>query len=244
MKPTKLIIFYSFFLVVLLMDIVPAEASISYDIAISRGGYNMLIEMNFKKGITLQQARSALKNSELLSRLSPNVVSVKNTPVIPVDGEKYKSLMTVKSFGIYSRLLSQCLDKNTPQSWQRSCSLQTRELDGGKYMAWKGDDVECTEKENVICKFNIRGQAKPLKVLGLQIVSAELFSVKAKLQALANFFKLYTFIQGHSLSSRASLEKFNHSALKTELEFFEKEGTKAVKTTGTYVHKFSLKESE
>lgn len=231
---------YFLFLFILTMTAATtAKASLTYDIAISKGGYNLLMEMNFKKGISLSHVRSALKNGELLSRLSPNIVSVKNTAFAD---EKYKSLMVVKSFGIYSRLMSMCLDKNTPQSWQRSCSLQTQELDGGKYMAWKGDEVECVEKETVTCRFNIRGQAKPLKFLGMQIVSAELFSVKAKLQALGNFFKLYTFIQDYGLSSSASLEKYNRSALKTELDLFEEEGTRAVKSKGTYVHQFTYKD--
>jgi hypothetical protein len=111
-------------------------------------------------------------------------------------------------------------------------------------MAWKGDEVTCEQKENVICRFVIRGKALPIKILGIQIVSAELFSVKAKLQALSNFFKLYIFIEDHNLSAKGALERFNRSHLKPELDLFLKEGTEGVKRTGNFEHHFSLKDVE
>jgi len=217
-------------------------ASLHYDVTINSNGYILNMDMTFQKGVELSRVRGALKNGELLSRMSPNVVSVTNTDI--PDG-KYKSLMVVRSFGIYSRLLSQCLDRNEEKTWSRSCSLQTRELDGGKYMIWKGDEVTCLEKDQVVsCHFVIKGQARPVRILGVQIVSAELFSLKAKVQALANFFKLYTFIEEQSLSVKSTLAHFNNSVLKTELEQMEKDGTKAVKSSGQFTRTFSLQETK
>ncbi len=217
-------------------------ASLNYDVKVDSRGYLLKIDMVFSRGIELKRVRGALKNGELLSKMSPNVVSVTNSEL--PDG-KYKSLMLVRSFGIYSRLLSQCVDRNDTDSWSRSCSLQTRELDGGKYMMWKGDEVTCNEKDRIVtCHFEIKGQARPLKILGLQIVSAELFSVKAKVQALANFFKLYTFIEGQSLSVKVAMADFTKSALKTELDLLEKEGTATVKGKGVFERSFSFKDAQ
>lgn len=231
----------TYLILLLLLFSTSLYATVSYDISIDKSGYNLTMDMSFNKGQRLQAIKWALKNGELLSKLSPNIVSVTTMPID--DTNKYHSLMLVKSFGIYSKLLSQCEEKTNETAWSRTCSLQTREQDGGKYMQWKGDEVECSEGAlEVDCHFVIRGQAKPVRILGIQIVSAELFSVKAKLQAVANFFKLFVYMNDFNLSPKLTLEKFDHSPLKAELDLFEKEATKAIKSKGQYHHKFSLKD--
>jgi hypothetical protein len=238
----KLILFF-----ILLLLSISANANISYDLVINKSGYVLKMDMVFKKEIPIQKVVSALKNGELLSVLSPNVVSVLNTPL--PEG-KYHSLMHVKSFGIHSNLLSMCEDKFNDtakaQSWMRSCSLQTREMDGGKYMEWKGDEVNCsvTNTAGVICHFEIKGLPKPLKVFGFQIISPEIFSVKAKVQAMSNFFKLYFYIQDYSLSTKLALEKFEVSSLKKELDRFEEEAKKEIKSSGVYHHRYFMKDIE
>lgn len=233
-------------LIVLLVIFISANAraNLSYDLGINKQGYILKMDMFFKKDIQLQSVVAALKNGDLLSLLSPNVVSVLNTPI----GEgKYHSLMHVKSFGIHSNLLSMCEDKFTDISWTRSCSLQTREMDGGRYMEWKGDEVTCTKQASdaeVVCHFEIKGLPRPLKILGFQIISPEVFSVKAKLQAMSNFFKLYYYVKNYNLSAKLALKVFEDSSLKKELSRFETEAMKEVKASGEYHHKYFMKDDE
>jgi hypothetical protein len=97
---------------ILLMALLPitSYAQTGYDIVINSSGYDLKINMDFKEGQSIQEVRFALKNGEILSQLSPNVVSVTNTPV---EDNKYKSLMVVKSFFIKSNLLSMCEEKES-----------------------------------------------------------------------------------------------------------------------------------
>ncbi len=213
-------------------------AQTGYDIVINDSGYNLKITMDFKEGQTLQDVRSALKNGVILSQLSPNVVSVTNTPV---EDNKYKSLMVVKSFFIKSNLLSMCEDSEKENTWKRSCSLQTHQMDGGKYMEWKADDVECTKILNgVHCDFLIKGLARPLKIFGVQIVNARVFSAKAKSQALNNFFKQYYFIKNHNLTAKIALAQFDQSKVKTEIEEFESTATQKLKKGTEYKRHYTL----
>lgn len=208
-----------------------------YNITIDEKGYLLNIEMIFDQGVNLLNVREALKNGKVLSLLSPNVVSVTNTKI---NEDEYKSLMVVKSFGISSNLLSMCDEKLNENKWSRSCVLQTNDYDGGKYMEWKSDEVECLKKNpNVIdCHFTIKGKAKPVKIFGLQILSAKLFSVKAKLQAMNNFFKLYYYIKNYNLSPKMALSLFSKSKFKDELNQFEKKATDELKTQPQFKRSF------
>lgn len=216
-------------------------ANVGYDIAIDDNGYLLKIEMDFNQGQTLLSVREALKNGTVLGLLSPKVVSVTNTAI---EGDKYYSLMITKSFGISSKLLSMCEDKMTVNEWKRSCSLQTNKLDGGKYMEWKGDDVSCIQKDpkEVHCSFLIKGKALPLKVLGIQILSSKLFSVKTKYEAMNNFFKLYYFIKNYNLSPKLALYSFDHSKIKDETNQFEQIATKELKTAPLFKRSFFLQD--
>jgi hypothetical protein len=183
-----------------------------------------------------------LVNSVVISQLSPNIQSVTNSGKL----EDYQSLMVVKSFGIKSELLSKCKEvftqnKNESQ-WSRSCTLQTELLDSGKYMAWKTDQVICTKKsvENVNCQFAIKGKTKPLAFLGFQILNEKSFAVKAKLQALNNFFKIYYFVMDHNISTKLAAARFDKSPIKLELENFDSEATQKFKTESVYKRSFKL----
>jgi hypothetical protein len=114
-------------------------------------------------------------------------------------------------------------------------------MDGGKYMEWKADDVECMKIANgVHCNFLIKGLPKPLKIFGLEIVSARVFSAKAKFQALNNFFKQYYFIKNHSMTAKLALEHFKQSKIKTEIEEFESAATQELKKGSEYKRHFTL----
>jgi hypothetical protein len=217
-------------------------AQTGYDILIDENGYDLKIELDFNNYQTLENIRQALVNSVVISQLSPNIQSVTNSGKL----EDYQSLMVVKSFGIKSELLSKCKEvftqnKNESQ-WSRSCTLQTELLDSGKYMAWKTDQVICTKKsvENVNCQFAIKGKTKPLAFLGFQILNEKSFAVKAKLQALNNFFKIYYFVMDHNISTKLAAARFDKSPIKLELENFDSEATQKFKTESVYKRSFKL----
>ncbi|MGZ3806642.1 MAG: hypothetical protein ACXVCE_01050, partial [Bacteriovorax sp.] len=214
-------------------------AQTSYDMKISEAGYIMNISMDFKNNRSLLSVRDALKNPDVLPRLSPNVTSITNSPMR--DGH-YQSLMGVKSFGISSVLSSSCNESLSENEWKRSCGLETDKFDGGKYMEWKKDEVICIKDdgEKISCHFKIEGKARPVNFLGIQLVNDRVFSVKAKYQALNNFFKLYYFIEDHNISTRQALLKFDRSRIKTELDQMVEEGSRALKSELTYSRRYVL----
>lgn len=215
-----------------------AWASSGYDITINNDGYDLKIQLDFTNYQSLSNVRAALVKSAIISQLSPNVKSVttKGSP------EKYESLMVVKSFGIKSELLSKCREELSETSWSRSCVLQTDKLDGGKHMVWKTDEVTCSKKteQNVQCAFSIKGKTKPLIILGIPLLNERVFSVKVKLEALNNFFKIFYFITDHNTSIRMALDNFSQSKIKSELEAFEKEGSQKLKKENSYRRSYTL----
>jgi hypothetical protein len=215
-------------------------ASTGYHIKINDSGYDLKIEMSFSSYQSLMEIRKAFTRSAVISSLSPNVLSVTNTG----SPANYESLMVVKSFGIKSNLLSKCSESFTDTSWERSCTLQTDKLDGGKYMVEKRDHAVCTklDLQNASCVFSIKGKTKPVKVLGIELVNARVFAVKAKFQALNNFFKQYYYILDHNISTAMAREKFEHSRIKIELDNFEEEASGVLKKEQSYVRHYVQKE--
>lgn len=216
------------------------QAATGYDIAINESGYDLKMEMNFSGHQSLESIRQAIIKSDVISKLSPNVKSVTNTG----NENHYNSLMVVKSFGIKSELLSKCDETFLENSWSRSCSLQTDQLDSGKFMQWKTDQVVCSKIDEVktVCKFEIKGKTKPVKILGIQLVSERIFAVKAKYQAMNNFFKIFYYISDHNISTKLALEKFEHSQIKMELDHFESEASSKLKNESSYVRSYQMKD--
>lgn len=213
-------------------------AAISYSIKINDEGYDLNINFSLKPHHTLQSVRYALTNEKVITSLSSKIQLVTKTPP---DAQIYDTLMEVKSFGITSRLLSKCQehfnqsDKNA--LWSRSCILDTKKEDGGKYMENKTDSVECSKVNNTSplkCHFSIKGKAKTFSFLGIALLDHKNFSVKAKKEALQNFFKLYLFIQSNTLSFKLINDEFENSPLKIELDNFEINAEKILKTENTY----------
>lgn len=216
------------------------EASTGYDIKIDNTGYDLKIELNFSDYQTLSQIRNALVQSKIISGLSPNVKSVTYSGTKDV----YQALMVVKSFGIKSELLSKCQESQTALEWKRDCVLQTELLDGGKYMVSKSDSVVCrknkTSEQNTTCQFRILGKTKNLSLLGIQILNERSFAVKAKVQALNNFFKIYYFIQDNNISLDRALMKFDQSNVMADIAAFDSIATKELKTKESYVRSFKM----
>lgn len=215
-------------------------AKAEYELTVNDQGYNLAITLEFNQYQSLQLIRQALVNSEVLAGLSPNIVSVTYSGE-PAD---YQSLMVVKSFGLKSELMSKCQEVFEDSNWKRSCVLQTDILDGGKYMVSKSDLVECKKEnaQNTICRFLIKGKTKNLSVLGIQILNERSFAVKAKIQALINFFKIYFYAKDSNLSLALANFKYENSGMKNELKLLDKEAIQVLKDGHQYHHRFQLKE--
>lgn len=214
-----------------------AHAETGYSIQIGEPGYDLQMQMDFHQN--LNRVKQVLRNGAVLARLSPNVKSVVNTPE---NALKYDSLMVVKSFGIKSELLSKCQEALTKDEWTRACELQVDQKDGGEYMLWKKDKVVCRSKDpsSTHCEFVIQGKAKDLKILGVKLMSGERFSVKAKYQALSNFFKLFYFIEKDSLSTPQALADFEKSKVKVDMDAFQDEALSILKDQTSYSRQFKF----
>ncbi|MFA6238173.1 MAG: hypothetical protein WC635_12645 [Bacteriovorax sp.] len=214
-------------------------AATGYDIRIDDKGYDLRIEFEFKGFQTLHAVRNALIKPEVIKNLSPKIKSLTMSGS-PTD---YQSLMVVKSLGVKTQLLSKCKETIGEKEWTRSCKLQTDLLDGGKYMEWKTDQVKCIKSDqSVACSLVILGKTRPIKILGVQILNDRSFAVKAKVEALKNFFKLYYFILDYNISTRLASADFDKSPVKSEIENFDKEATQKLKDEKTYQHSFRLPE--
>jgi hypothetical protein len=214
---------FAAFLFYILIQPSLSYALAAFDIKISDQGYRLEMDFGYKN-ISLSEIKNSYKNGVVLSHLSPNIKSIE---LINKKNEDYDLLMTVKSFGLTSKLLTHCQEKQDEESWQRSCLLDTNLYDGGDFMIEKADMVVCKKgfNQEVDCKFAITGKAKAIELLGFTIVSSKKFTVKAKMQAMNNFFKYYYFIKENSLSFERAENNFNNSLAKVAIEKFASTNT-------------------
>ena len=221
--------------ILLLSFVSAAPAETGYAIQINEKGYELRMKMHFNQDLGL--VRRAFKSGAVLSQLSPHVKSVINTPE---DGNSYESVMTVKSYGLKSELVSKCTETFTPDTWTRHCVLQTEQKDSGKFMKWKKDQVICrtTALQATQCEFAIDGQAKDIALGTWVLFSAQRFSVPTKLQAMNNFFHLYFYISDGAISAERASLLFANSAIKNDLDVFAKEAAESLKKNPTYLRTF------
>lgn len=221
-------------LLILLFFISPTvQANLHYKIVINEQGYALNISMSFQNKGSLPKIRSAFTNPLILTSLAPNVVSI---DLFPISETGYESVMKVSSFGISSYLPSKCTETWTDDAWKRFCVLETDKMDGGKYMEWKNDQVICQENENTVnCNFTIMGKAKPLSLIGIEILEHKQFTVKAKAQAMHNFFKQYMFLKDYGLSLKRTLTNYESSLLKQDVDAVEETAKSRLKESGSFV---------
>jgi hypothetical protein len=213
-----------------------ALARTGYALKIDDQGYRLQIEMQFLPGQTLQEVSQGLRSGPLLARLSSSVRAVNN---IPAEGLRYDSFMEVRSWGVTSYLLSHCEESEKAFEWSRRCVLDTHQKDGGSYMETKTDEVTCRVADALVqCHFEILGKAKPLKLFSLTILDPKRFAVKAKYEALTNFFKLYHFIEDGGFSVKTALKDFENSPEKADFEIFQNEANSVLEKESNYGRSF------
>jgi hypothetical protein len=194
-------------------------ATFDYNLGINTKGYQLTIKMGFKKGATLSQVRSNLRDSSLLAQFNPNIKSVSYDSDASND---YTMEMLTQSWGVSSNLISNCHEtESLGELWNRSCELSTRSGDGKKFMEWKKDAAFCAlqkPSQEVLCRIDISGLAKPVTLAGLEIVSSRKFTLKAKEPALKHF--LYLWLYGNQGSYSSSLAKniFEEIGLRESVE--------------------------
>jgi hypothetical protein len=200
-----------------------------YDLSIKPENYLLKIRMSFTHAVTLGQVKNNFKNGLLLTQVSSSIRSVES---IPSDQEQYQLKMKVRSFGIGSILISDCVEKSDPSTWQRACQLRTDLEDGGTYMEWKRDTIVCHEDaatRKVECEVSIEGLCKAVRFLGFTIVSGESFTIRAKHPALYNFSRLWWFTNEGSISIRSSIAEFDHSELRRKIDSMLDQGLKILR---------------
>ncbi|OQW48179.1 MAG: hypothetical protein A4S09_13805 [Proteobacteria bacterium SG_bin7] len=185
------------------------KPSFEYNIDIDAKGYGLKMQLVFSPKVSLELVKKNFKDGDLLTRVGTNI---KKITVEGISSLEYRSIMTVSSLGITSKLLSNCTEKASASTWTRHCKLDTENMDGGKFTSYKSDEISCFAKPNVECFIFIKGKLKPLKLFGLTILSYEKFTVRAKYQALNNYVRIWNFTESGNLDLKDSihndLEKF------------------------------------
>jgi hypothetical protein len=199
----------------------------SYDVGVTDSGYQLRLEMSFSSDVTLEQVTHAFKSGFILSQVNPQVLSVENKPTGP---GRYRQVMPIKTFGFRSELQADCEEiSELERSWTRTCRLDTG-IGGGRYMVWKTDTLRCSKDQGrVHCLAEIQGLAKPMQVLGIELISAKAFMVRAKYRAILNFAMTWFFLENGSLSISDSNRRFVEGPMQSALEKFQEEGVAAVK---------------
>jgi hypothetical protein len=181
-------------------------AHFNYQLTVNSEGYDLSIKMGFRKGVTLAQVRGNLRDPFLLTQFNPSIKSVRYSPETTKD---YQSEMVTQSWGLSSLLVSKCHETDLmSEAWNRNCELSTNLGQGGKFMEWKKDATFCTTQENsqeVTCRIDISGKAKPVSIAGLTLISERTFTLKAKEPAVKHFLQLWLY--GNQGSYSSSLTK-------------------------------------
>ncbi|HEX4923982.1 MAG TPA: hypothetical protein VFV50_07845 [Bdellovibrionales bacterium] len=194
----------------------PARAAFDYDLSINKTGYVLLLDFDFSAGVTLNEVKQNLKSGTLLKELGAKVDSV-TTKTRDIG---YEATTHVRNFFVLkTELLSLCREQDLGETWTRNCDLDVTEKDGGKYMEWKRDTITCARANGLVaCKARIEGKAKPLTMLGMEILSSEEFTLKAKQEAIANFAKVWLHTELLSVSPKISLKHFENGPWPAALE--------------------------
>jgi len=218
------------------------EYALSYQIKIDRSGYILMIEMHFPKSILIDQFAFHLKNKFSMQFANSKIY---NLEILEKNNNNYDSLMTVKTFGLSNKLLSHCRESKSKFFWERNCNLDTAKYDAGRFMIQKSDHVICDyDKNKLVCKFNIRGQMKDLKISYFNIASAEVFAAKAKAESLSQFFKFYYFIESGFFSFSRAEEEYLRSSGYVAVQAFEEKALSKLKAGDDFDSNLVIVEGE
>ena len=219
--------------------VVAIPPSFKYSLKISPAGYEMKIEIVFSKSVKVEQVKEDLRSGAILAKVNPKVRSLEFlNPQTTGKVTVYRALLTLRTWGLKTELLSDCTEEETPtESWSRLCKLNTRELDGGKYMESKTDETHCKQSRvdsQIFCSIQVFGKSKPFRILGFQILTAENFMVRAKHEALENFARIWFHSQAEGALVEASNAEYAKSRLKADLDRLLEEGMAEVKKTENF----------
>lgn len=206
--------------------------SFQYNIEVNPEQYKLLITMNFNKTVSMSDAIKAFKNEVLLVGVSDSIKELRYEPTMQ---SEYKQIMKVRSWGISSQLISKCQEHFALNSWMKSCELKMDEGDAGKYMIWKKDQIRCQQSaEGLQCLADIQGKSKDIKILGLRLASAQVFSLKAKIPALYNFSQIWWAANHFTLNIEQITNAFSKSSLKNQIDQMLETGLKTLKQQDSF----------
>ncbi len=201
------------------------KPSFLFDIVADDSGYVMKIAMTFSPGIPLRQVVANFRDPDLVHELHSHSTLEKTH----IDSSRFEKLLTVKTFGFKTRLLSHCVesDSQDPTQWSSRCELDLQKFDAENLMRSKIERVLCTQATSlapVRCTLDIRGGIKDY-----YIISSAKLTVKAKAQALINWGRFWYFTEAGSISPRTSSDLFDQSDLARQIEVFLNDGLTAAK---------------
>lgn len=200
----------------LLVSPLKGLAAFDYDLSINKSGYVLLLDFDFSAGVTLNEVKQNLKSGTLLKELGAKIEKI-TTRTRDIG---YEATTHVRNFFVFkTSLLAHCREQELGETWSRNCDLDVNEDDGGKYMEWKRDTITCTRLNGLVtCKARIEGKAKSFKLLGMELLSSEEFTLKAKQEAILNFAKIWLHTELLSASPKISLKHFEAGPWPAALE--------------------------
>jgi hypothetical protein len=206
--PVPFVVFFAFFYSWACLG----ESSFSYDVTVSKDGYDLNVDCAFPREVTLSQVVHNLKSLTLFSDLNSTMLPSESV----VKSESQYSLITnFKAAGFHFKMLSDCSDVGDIRHFERKCLLDPKLLDGSKFMEFKSDQIKCSENDDhlVDCRLRIQGKLKKIPLLS----SAKL-TLKAKYQSLVNWASFWYFTESGSISTQYSQELFHKSKLKLAID--------------------------
>lgn len=228
------------FLLLLFMGTYSWAQSFQYNLEITPEKYRLLINMKFRPSVMLSDVTKGFKNETLQVEISDSIKSVIFAPPMV---KEYKQTLEVRSWGVTSYLVSQCIEDFQTLSWTKSCQLLTKEKDGGIYMNLKKDVIRCERKESgVECQADIQGQSKAITVFGITLLTPQKFSLRAKIPALYSFSQIWWSLNHVTLDFEEIKSNFKKSKLKSKIDEMLDQGLKILMTQDSFLFSTEYKE--
>lgn len=224
----------------LVIPFITNAGTFEYHFALKPEGYELTLKMTFPPGTTLSQVRNNFRNQFLFKEFNPNITDIELSSYSAKD---YQTTMSTQSLGITSTLISDCHETESANAlWNRHCELQTQVGDGGKYMHTKNDTTFCQvnpKSNELTCRMDITGRAKPITLIGFTLVSEQKFTLKAKESALRHFVPLWIYGHQGSVSTLKAKELFEEVGFRQSIEeafkrLNHQSDDLVVSTTGTF----------
>ena len=207
-----------------------AAPSFQYQLSIKNNVYDLVVQEVIPN--TFANAVANLRNGQLYTAFDSSITGMERSNETEKD---YQLTQTVTQLMVKTVSEFNCSENWGEMTWARACILLTNVKDGGKYMAWKKEVSSCYYNEGAEethCTLRYQGQMKDIKAFGVTLKKSQSFAVKAKVQAINHFAKIWLYSQADGSSTDQVNLAFQQSPIATKLDSLLKVGTKQAEKEG------------